>query len=71
MAYLNSVELFEHTRVLTEVQDVEPLPDVKMRPRRQGHLAARKGTQRREPEAPRDTCREQTKMPIYLIDLFV
>jgi hypothetical protein len=55
MVHLNSFELFEHTRILSLVQDVEPLSNIKMRPRRQGHLAARQGTQRREPEAPSDT----------------
>jgi hypothetical protein len=65
MAHLNSFELFERIRVLTQVQDIEPLSDVKMRPRRQRHLAARQGAQRREPEAPRDTCGEQTKTHIY------
>jgi hypothetical protein len=55
MVHLNTFELFEHTRVLSQVQDVEPLSNIKVRPRRQRHLAARQGTQRREPEAPSDT----------------
>jgi hypothetical protein len=55
MVHLNSFELFEHTRILSQVQDVEPLSNIKMRPRRRGHLAARQRTQGREPEAPSDT----------------
>jgi hypothetical protein len=70
IAHLNSLELFEHIRVFAQVQGVEPLSDVKMRPGRQRHLAARQGAQRREPEAPRDTCWEQTKTRIYFIYLF-